>query len=77
MDVPLNDRTRKTNCVRRISITRRIKPKKNFVQNSFLEVKGWLKRKDFVFLINSLVKEVAPSNREKRIGEMKKLKTVA
>ena len=44
---------------------------KNFVQNSLLEVKGWLKRKDFVFLMNSPVKEIAPRNREKRMGRIK------
>jgi hypothetical protein len=31
---------------------------------------GWLKRKDFVFLVNSLVKEMAPRTIEKIIGRM-------
>jgi len=32
---------------------------------------GWLKRKDLVFLVNSFVKEIAPSKREKKIGRIK------
>ena len=40
MDVPLNGKTRKTNSVRRISAKRRIKPEKNLVKNSLLEVRG-------------------------------------
>jgi hypothetical protein len=63
----------KTKYERRIITKRNKRPEKYFTQNSFAAVTGWLKRKDFVFFINSFVNGITPSNKEKRIGKMKQL----
>ena len=69
--------TPKAKCASRARTKRRINPERNLTQNTLAVVKGWLKRNCFVFLVNSLVKEMAPRNREKRIGRTKWLKIPA
>ena len=67
----LGNGTNRTRCVNRRRTNNRMNPAKNLVQNSLLEVKGWLKRKDLVFPINSPVKEIVPRNKEKMMGMIK------
>ena len=49
---------------------RRTRPEKYFIQNNLAVVIGWVRRNDLVLLVNSLVKEIEPRNREKRIGRI-------
>jgi len=57
--------------VNKIRAARTINPERYFTQKSLAVLTGWVKRKDLVFLANSLVKEIAPSNKEKRSGRTK------
>jgi hypothetical protein len=61
----------KTIWVKKIRVVRTINPERYFTQKSLAVLTGWVKRKDLVFLANSLVKEIAPSNKEKRSGRTK------
>ena len=63
--------TRNMSCKKKTRNKRRNKPKRNFTQNTLLLLTGLLKRKDFVFFINSLVKKIVPRNKEKRMGRIK------
>lgn len=63
--------TLKTRWENRTRVKSRTSPDKYFTQNIFADVTGWVRRKDFVFLMNSFVNGRVPNSRLKRMGSTK------